>query len=140
MRSILSKAPLVAIVLAAFMALGCGSSHPDLAPVSGRVTLDGEPVFEAEVLFQPQEKRSPSTGTTDRDGRYELYYKRGVKGAAIGPHIVQIEMDTEIVDEDGKPKRRKQAIPARYNKQTELRREVKPGENVFDFDLKSESK
>jgi hypothetical protein len=49
-------------------------------------------------------------------------------------------MDTEIVDEDGKPKKRKQAIPARYNNQTELRREVKPGENVFDFDLTSEGK
>jgi hypothetical protein len=124
-----------------FSAAGCGQSGPEVAPVSGRVTLDGQPIFEAEVLFQPDDRKSPSYGFTDRDGRYELGYKRGVKGALIGWHTVSIQMDTEIVGPNGKLTRRPQAIPRRYYEQSELRREVKAGEdNVIDFALASEKK
>ena len=31
-----------------------------------------------------------------------------------------------------------EAIPPQYNTQTTLRRELKPGENVHDFDLKTQ--
>src|SRR5688572_704144 len=81
---------------------GCGQSGPQLAPVSGRVTLDGQPLDAAEVLFQPDEGTgSPSYGYTDENGRYELGYKRGVKGAMVGSHTVSIEMDTKTSAPDG---------------------------------------
>jgi predicted small lipoprotein YifL len=119
---------------------GCGRPGPQLAPVSGRVTLDGQPLDAAEVLFQPDEGTgSPSYGFTDQNGQYELGYKRGVKGAMVGSHTVSIEMDTRITGPDGNLKRRRQLLPPRYNTQSELRREVKPDrENVIDFDLTSD--
>jgi hypothetical protein len=120
---------------------GCGSGGPAIAPVSGRVTLDSQPVNEAQVVFQPEAGGAPSTGFTDRDGKYELGYKRGRMGALIGRHSVRIRMDTEVLDDGGKLVQRPQAIPPRYNSDTELKREVKAGEdNVFDFDLKSDGK
>ena len=115
------------------MLVGCGRSGPELAPVSGRVTLDGQPLSGARLMFQPEATGSPSYGATDRDGLYELGYKRGVNGAMIGWHIVRIQLDSEASG----PK----SLLSRYNSQSELRREVKPGENnVFDFQLTSEPK
>ena len=104
----------------------------------GLVTLDSRPVFEAQLMFQP-EAGSPSYGVTDKDGQYELAFNRDHRGALVGSHTVSIEMDTQIVGPDGRYIRRPQAIPPRYNTQSELRREVEPDrENVFDFELKSD--
>jgi hypothetical protein len=93
------------------------------------------------VLFQPDNMKSPSYGFTDKDGRYELGYKRGTTGALPGWHTVSIEMDTEIVGPNGKQIKRRQLIPRRYYIQSELRREVKADEqNEIDFELTSEAK
>lgn len=111
---------------------GCGPSGPELAPVSGRVTLNGKPLETADLVFQPDESRSPSYGRTDTNGHYELFYKRGTEGAIVGPHTVRISVSHELV-------RNPPNIPPRYNTQSELRYEIKPGtENVFDFDLKTD--
>jgi hypothetical protein len=78
--------------------------------------------------------KSPSFGRTNDEGHYELGYKRGTPGALVGNHTVQIMVVTE---QTGGP----QLVPPRYNTESELRREVKAGEdNVIDFDLKSEPK
>jgi len=125
-------------LLPAILLAGCGRSGPELAPVSGRVTLDGQPMFGARLVFQPEASGSPSYGSTDRDGRYELGYKRGQKGALIGWHTVRIESATELTGSDGKTIVRPKPLPPRYNTRSELRREVKPDEdNRFDFQLTS---
>jgi hypothetical protein len=118
---------------------GCGPTNPHIAPVNGTVTLDGQPVNEARLIFQPEAVGSPSYGFTDQNGRYELGYKRGVSGALIGWHKVSIKMDVEVVGQAGKIVVRRQAIPERYNDNSELRREVEPGKaNVFNFELTSD--
>ena len=112
-------------------AIGCGEGGPQVAPVTGRVTLDGQPLEHADVAFQPDGSQRPSIGRTDADGRYTLAYKRGQPGAIVGEHTVRINVSPELV---AKPPR----IPARYDTQSELRVEVVPGEeNVFNFDLES---
>jgi hypothetical protein len=121
------------ILLLAMLA-GCGRSGPELAPVSGRVTLNGQPLAAADVIFQPDAMKSPSYGRTASDGRYMLAYKRGVLGALVGPHTVRIAEVTEIT---GGPQR----VPPRYNTESELRVEVEADQdNVFDFDLTSAPK
>ncbi len=114
---------------------GCSGSGSALAPVSGRVTLDGEAVGSTTVMFQPEASGSPSYGATDQDGRYVLGYKRGQQGAMIGWHIVRILPDKTIPGPDGKPMKRPHPIPAQYSSGSELKREVKPGPNVIDFNL-----
>jgi hypothetical protein len=121
---------------------GCGkSSGPELAPVSGRVTLDGQPMYGARLRFQPEAGGgSPSSGTTDQDGQYELSYKRGQKGAQIGWHKVRIDSAAELPGPNGKPVR-PPTLPPRYNVQSELRKEVKSDEeNEFNFELTSQPK
>jgi hypothetical protein len=108
--------------------VSCNKSGPDLAPVSGRVTLDGEPVYATEVMFYPEGEKSPSVGRTDQEGRYLLRYKRGVEGGSVGPNIVRLKTITEVTHGP-------QLVPDRFITGSELRREVKPGNNTFDFEL-----
>jgi hypothetical protein len=112
---------------------GCGKGGPDLAPVTGRVTLDGRPLESVDVVFQPTNGNPPSTTRTDADGHYEMLYKRGLMGARVGEHTVRIGFTSNIVTNPPN-------IPAKYNMASELRREVKSGANELDFELTSEGK
>ena len=112
---------------------GCGRGGPDVAPVRGHVTLDGRPLVGADIEFQPEDGRPPASGRTDQDGYYELLYKRGVIGAPVGKHTVRLSFYRNAVANPPN-------IPDRYNKQSELHEEVKPGQNEINFDLKSDAK
>src|SRR5687768_9403934 len=62
---------------------GCGGpEHPDVGRVSGVVTLDGQPLPEATVMFQPENGRA-SVATTDSAGKYSMTYLDGVPGAKL---------------------------------------------------------
>lgn len=79
-----------------FIALLAGCSGQSVAPVSGRVTLDGQPLAGVVVYFRPTYDRTnnPGTGsigTTDADGYYVLRQIQPQRtGAVIGPHWVTI--------------------------------------------------
>ncbi len=122
-------------IAASFLSLivlaGCGTSGPQIAPVSGHITLDGRPLATADIVFQPEDGQRPSMGRCDAEGRYVLSYKRGQEGALVGKHVVQISVSREIV-------KNAPTIAAKFNTQSEVRREVKPGLNEFDFDVTTE--
>jgi hypothetical protein len=75
-----------------------------------------------------------------RDGHYDL---DGSRGPYPGKYRVEIfwykKTGRQITSPSGKAFKNetKQAIPAKYNDKSELKVEVKPGRNTFDFDLKS---
>jgi hypothetical protein len=75
--------------------VGCGGGG--YVPVSGTVQLDGQPLADAKLIFEPigdsagNTAGSPSYGRTDADGRYTLRSPVADKnGAAIGKHRVRI--------------------------------------------------
>jgi hypothetical protein len=126
--------------------IGCDSAQYGLAPVSGIVTLDGQPVPGAQVSFQPQgsgTNTNPgpgSTGLCDDSGRYELTTIRKEPGAVPGPHAVRIYGPRGNADtsSDADAPGRKEVFPSRYNFQTELTFEV-PSEctDAANFELTS---
>ena len=64
------------LTLGSFLALltlvaGC-SRGPELVPVAGVVALDGQPVADAGVVFQPVGSGPIAAATTDGKGRYRL--------------------------------------------------------------------
>lgn len=69
--------------------VGC-SEGVELAPVSGVVTVDGQPVVGAGVTFIPVEGGRPAWATTDQTGRFELSTKGQYDGARIGEHVVTV--------------------------------------------------
>jgi hypothetical protein len=91
----------LAIVVA--MAVGCGG--PATVPVSGTVTLDGEPVDGATVTFVPEGEGRPANGNTDASGNFTLTTFTGGDGALPGSYNVTVfktaapvEADTEGED------------------------------------------
>jgi len=75
------------ILLAAVVLTGCGSG---LVPVSGTVTLDGEPVAGAKVSYIPTGPGIPASGTTDAAGRFQLELGSGRRGVPRGRYAVTI--------------------------------------------------
>jgi hypothetical protein len=118
----------ICFVLLVMSVAGCAEPGPELAPVTGRITLDSNPLEKADILFQPGDSKPPSAGRTDADGRYQLAYKRGVMGGSVGPNTVRITISPDVVVSPPN-------IPARYNTESELTREVESGQNEFNFDL-----
>lgn len=112
---------------------GCGSrGGPTVAEVSGMVTLDGAPLTNAAVVFQPEFGR-PAFATTDDQGRYALKYSDGSHGAATGKNTVAIR--TKIDGEQGEPPIQKELVPNRYNDRSTLVMDVVGGKNTCDFAL-----
>jgi hypothetical protein len=99
MKRLLSFVALVQC--ATFLLLGCGGERgPELAPVTGLVTLDGKPLAGALVTFVPQgETRGQgSFAHTDAAGKFELQTTDGQKGAVAGTYKVLVN---KLVNPDG---------------------------------------
>jgi hypothetical protein len=121
------------VVTFAVALAGCGAKS-DLAAVHGKVTLDGQPLANAFVVFSPTAHGTTSYGRTDASGSYEMMFTDNEKGAWIGENLVRIS--TADLDRGGGagPKER---VPIVYNQETTLKAEVQRGGNTFNFDLKS---
>lgn len=81
---------LVLVLLAA----GCREKGPPLVPVTGSVTESGRPLAGALVMFIP-ENGSPSGAKTDVQGRFELRFGDGRRGALSGRHTVNISLPND---------------------------------------------
>jgi len=130
-------------VLLTLICLGCSSSGPEIASVSGRITMDGKPLPDATVVFIPENGRS-AAGRTDANGVYALNFTEGRHGAIPGPNSISITTARESEqDENGKVLRpaAKETIPMEYNAASKLSFNVEPKKkNVANFDLKSGGK
>lgn len=127
--------------LGSLLLTGC-SDGPSLGKVHGQVTLNGEPVPFAYVVFQPIEpKGAYGAAYSDAEGRYELLYTRNRKGALVGKHAVTVRTSSldEIQVEDKKtglmvtPK-----LPREYRAKLEAQfeRQVAAGDNPIDLEIK----
>lgn len=140
----------------AFMLAACGGENSTIVPVSGLVTLDGKPLANANVQFQPmaQGNENPGYGSfavTNAAGKFELSISSQQlqkNGAVVGKHRVSITSAQDNIDYDPKvgspdgsiPKTpvKAERIPGKYNAQSTLIFEVPPeGSNKANFDLQS---
>lgn len=133
--------------LLACLAVGCGGSEaePELGMVKGTVTVDGAPGANLQITFEPQLQKGSeqsvknvgagSSAQTDDKGMYELKYK-GKNGAVVGKHLVRIEPIA-----GGGPAGGDKAvpigvvIPAEFNTQSTMIREVQKGENTINLEV-----
>jgi hypothetical protein len=113
-----------------FVICGCGGSDtPPLGEVTGKITLNGEPLVGVIVVFKPSVGRT-ATATTDVEGKYELEFAYQVPGCQTGPNTVHLEWPLGTTNA--------KALPDRYTTKSELRADVKEGSNSFDFALESD--
>jgi hypothetical protein len=127
--------------------IGCGSDDGlPRQPVSGAVTLDGQPLECGMITFIPAAPGDAGIGGLDKvvtaevvDGRYSL---TRADGPVPGPHRVEIHArkstGRKVKDPDDPQKivdERREAVPSRYNARSELAAEIREGGNALDFTL-----
>ena len=128
---------LVGLLLCLSFSVGCGGEE-GLGQVTGVVKLDGKPLPDAAVEFNPDRgKGLTSYGRTDKSGAYYMMATRTDKGAAVGKNKVSITT-YNLVDKGGQISSVPELVPTKYNQSTELEADVRSGSNTFDFDLKTE--
>ena len=131
----------LAIVLVA--SAGCGSGKKKTCIVRGKVTYDGKVVPNGTITFFPTEGPSAS-GEIQPDGSYTLTTYVAGDGAVEGAYTVVI---VAMRDESGRLPEERNPLPPPIvpNKYTsaatsDLRAEVKAGENTLNFHLEKEKK
>lgn len=123
------RLPLWILALLVVAVSGCSRDDtPPLGEVTGKVTLDGAPLEGVIVVFKPENGRV-ATGTTDAEGAYELEYAYQVPGCKVGPCKVNMEWPLGTT--------KAKALDVKYTSASELTAEIKEGDNVVNFDLKS---
>ncbi len=128
---------LAAVVFCSLLFVGCGAKRdrPELGIVSGTVTLNGSPLPNAQVAFEPTSGRA-SYGKTDESGKYSLRYLPKVQGAKIGTHVVRISTNLMVHDPvTGSEKLMPELLQEEYNTESKLTAEVQDGNNDIDFQL-----
>ena len=130
-------ATLACVVCFAFT--GCGqSSDFDKVVVTGRVTLDGQPIPNGEIRFIPDAgTKGPISGGPIKDGAYKA---EGRGGVPVGEHVVEIRAyrpqgGPQAAAAEGGPA--EQYLAAKYNDQTTLRATIDPSTETQDFELTS---
>ena len=125
------------------LALGCGGDANRVG-VSGSVRVDGQPLESGSISFLPAAGTGgPTAGAEIRQGTYSVPAE---SGPAPGKYDVRIKATRktgrrikdgfshppdDMVDEI------EQFLPAKYNTQSELTAELKPGTNKgVDFELR----
>ena len=124
------------VVLVALAMVGCGGEGPTAYPVQGRVTLDGTPVDRGLVRFVPTGKAAPVGGEI-KAGRYELMAPPGVCRVEITWAKVVGQRKAYDTPDSPLVAMTEEAVPARYNAQSELAYDVQAGRNEKNFELTS---
>ena len=117
---------------------GCGKDGPQRATVTGKITLDQQPLSEGSISFVPTGgTEGPVSGGLIKNGSYLIVdavvgkqrveirgqIKTGKQIEAIPPAppgtMIEVAVD----------------IPAQYNSNSAIEVEIRPGQNSFDFPL-----
>jgi len=156
MKRLLPTRPLVVGFLAILLG-GCSGSKGSV--IKGTVTLDGKPLDQAEVAFEPVERGSQIGGDivkTDENGQFEIVSSSRKHGLKPGKYYTKISkwvdkktgkvpeastmegIDAEQLRMGGKLKN---VVPDRYSSNENVaglfQVEVKPGDNDLKIDLTS---
>jgi hypothetical protein len=128
------------------LALGCSDGR-QTATVSGKITLNGQPLAGARVNFQPtgdvRNTGIGSFGETDANGEYSLtLIDESRAGAIVATHRVMIKAVPAGKGNptDDKVPSGKDRVPAEYNINSTLTFEVKSGHNTADWNLQTKKK
>ncbi len=122
---------------------GCGRG-PEIVPIDGTVTHNGEPVPNLRIYFAPTDGR-PSWAVSDANGHFSLDYDPDHRGAKVGTHTVFVQDDSANIDPtaamSGAPRPKKSPeiakIVEKYgNKDTSpLKVDVKKADRNFQLKL-----
>jgi len=128
--------PFFLVALPAILATGCGSSDPRLA-VSGTVKFKGQLLDQGRIEFHPPDGKGTQSGDVIQNGRYAIPREKGLLPATYEVRIFSYdEKGPKIEAIPGEPGLGfKERIGKKYNTESSLKAEVKPGNTTFDFSV-----
>lgn len=138
-----SRSALSGLLLAIGLGLaGCSDGRLELAAVSGRVTVAGEPLAAGRIIFQPEAGRG-SFGRIEAGRIVDLTTYVAGDGVPVGKQLVGVvpEIDEGVAMTDPHQYAqlmRESSIPRRFHQPATsgLTAEIRPGRaNELEFDL-----
>ena len=146
--SIKARVYLSPFLLLLISALGCGNGGedlPDVVPVTGSVTLNGEPLPGASVTFMGEGR--PCYGATDDNGTFTIKDMNGREGCPVGKYKVIISKYTKpdgspLGDSPEEAAQGVEQLPPQYSSmdKSTLTANVPEGGKTFDFSLEDKRK
>ena len=118
---------------------GCGESGPELAPVTGTVTLDDKPLFGVVARFHaaPETQGNGGYGVADAAGRFTAKTLQGRPGLYPGDYTVTLEYIDVFMTPETEAARVK--IPAGYANSDGTPWKVTVVRPRAEFDLRASS-
>jgi hypothetical protein len=126
--------------------VGCGDTGPSTHPVTGTLTIGGQPTADVLVTFEPLDgSLMKASGRTSADGTYTLYSgTQGTPGAQAGSYKVTLQPQQSSDDSaytssgNTQPQLSDSNIPPEYAsaETTPQTAEVTSGSNSIDIDVK----
>ncbi|MCO6454582.1 MAG: hypothetical protein J5I93_04620 [Pirellulaceae bacterium] len=132
----------LACLLLAAACAACGRSGPSRYAASGSVTLGGQPLDQASIIFEPRGKGGLVVAAPVVNGQFAWTERNGPAAGEydvrVNPHGVDETEARQIVQQNTGRPIESVSVPARYQRPGELTATVTPaGPNQFEFDLES---
>ena len=130
------------VACAAALAAGCSDEFAGRYPLSGKVTLEGQPLSNAMITFEPLDGQGTASGAPIENGEYKVEKKAGLMP---GKYIVRITAGDGVTPQDADEEGAaapggntniisRDRVPVEYNERSTQQIEVKSdGPNQFDF-------
>ena len=135
----------IAAMIVAVVGCGAGGASGSREPISGTVTVDGQPLDRGYLVFEPKSGQPTQSGGMISAGTFSVPAEKGADPGTYSVAIFAEAKPPATTAEPGTPEYEQAmaasqgdqiAIPEKYNVKTELTAEVKAGgENTFTFDL-----
>lgn len=127
-----------AALLIAMGVVGCGAETGGRRPVSGKITLKGQPIDEGTIQFMAKDGAGGFGGAPIKDGQYEIPAKHGLTPGAYEVRISAPEKRSLPQEESPgqAPPPAKDRVPSAYNVASKLEFQVpESGAGQFNFDV-----
>lgn len=125
---------LVVILLVSLV--GCGEKTRPTVAIKGAVSLDGKPVEDGVIFFEPKDGKGTVTTAQISDGNYEIQVEPGVKTIRINyPKVIRSEPIYKGTPNSAMMDVTEEQIPAKYNSATTLEKDLSKAADDIDFKL-----
>lgn len=149
-----SKLALCVLCIFGLSLSGCGSEEsnlPELTPVKGTITVNGDPAAGVTIILYPQQGAAGNTpqdtafGISDDNGHFTIQHRSGAEGVEPGEYSVTF---SKMVMPDGSPMEKgaepaavgaKELLPKQYTnpQYTKEKITVQKPQDTYDFALKA---
>lgn len=129
---------LFVLFLSTLVGCGVGGGSRSTVGIKGKVTMDGKPLDEGYILFEPKDGKGASATATILGGNYESRVEPGLKIVRINfPKVIGTEVVYPGSPDSPTREIRDEQIPAKYNSASRLEKDLTEVTGSVDFDLSS---